>query len=268
MTLFTIGQRKTKNRKARTRHLMMETMYSADARVAYKGQVFSTAMDWNETQKQLEAFDNDATLVADLPLTGEILEARVAVSISSGLVDLNKCIKEATVRRNVVVQLIRMHRDSGHPQYQRLNMADVERRAKLLTPDDDTGDVQIIPQCIIKLLNGDDNANDAVEVDKAATPAERSWSQGDLTKLMNRSRPQLLLPQRDSDSQKEVNPSRLAAFGKLAQLDIHTGSSLISQFKTDYIAKVFNLTFPWCVGGPDFKGQPRHRRRAEDAPLL
>ena len=247
---------------------MTDTMYAAEARVAYKGQVFSTSMDWNETQRQLEAFESDAALVAELPLTGEMLEARVAVSISSGLVDLNKCIKEATIRRNVVVQLIRMHRDSGHPQYRSLNMADVERRAKLLTPKDVTGDVQTIPDCVINLLNGEDPANDASEVDKAATPAERTWNEADLTKCMDRARPQLLLPQRDSDAQKEVTASRLAAFGKLAQLDLHTGSNLISQFQTSNVPEVFNLTFPWCVGGPDFKGQPRYRRQASDAPFL
>ena len=45
----------------------------------------------------------------------------------------SKHIKQATVRRNVVVQLIRMHRDAGHEDYQHLDMKQVEARAKMLT---------------------------------------------------------------------------------------------------------------------------------------
>ena len=86
--------------------------------------------------------------------------------------------------------------------------------------------------------------------------------------MLDRARPQLLLSQRDSDAQKEVTPSRWAAIGKLAQLDLHTGSNLISQFQTSYVPKVFDLTFPWCVGGSDVKGQPSYRRQASDAPFL
>ena len=30
----------------------------------------------------------------------------------------------------------------------------------------------------------------------------------------------------------------------------------------------FSLSLPFCVGGPDFRGQARHRRTAADAPVL
>ena len=52
-----------------------------------------------------------------MPVLGEVLAARVRIVIASGLVDLNALIKQATVRRNVVVQLIKMHRDAHHPDY-------------------------------------------------------------------------------------------------------------------------------------------------------
>ena len=93
---------------SRARHLLDETMYSAQHRVAFKGQIFSAPMDWYSMQQQLEQLDKEETRVV-LPLTGELLTARVSLSISSGLVDLNKKIKQLTVRRDVAVQLIAMH---------------------------------------------------------------------------------------------------------------------------------------------------------------
>ena len=53
-----------------------------------------------------------------VPVTGAILAQRVRVVIDAGLVDLNKLLKQATIRRNIVIQLVRMHRDANHPDYQ------------------------------------------------------------------------------------------------------------------------------------------------------
>ena len=105
---------------------------------------------------------------------------------------------------------------------------------------------------------------------------------------MDRVRPQLLVGQRDSDAQREVDLSRTqalasvagefsgdskgsevptSAFSSLAELQIQTSSSLLSQFHSSYIPRVFNLSLPWCVGGPDFHGCKRWRR-TDDAPRL
>ena len=61
-------------------------MYSAETRVAFKGQIFTAPMDWSSIQKQLELLDKGEIAVA-LPITGAILAARVRISITSGLVD-------------------------------------------------------------------------------------------------------------------------------------------------------------------------------------
>ena len=51
--------------------------------------------------------------------------ASIAVApLCAGLFELDKVVKQATIRRNIVVQLIRMHRDAGHPDYQKVNMQD------------------------------------------------------------------------------------------------------------------------------------------------
>ena len=73
-----------------------------------------------------------------------------------------------------------------------------------------------------------------------------------------------MLAQRDSDANRIVQESRGNALASLSSIDMQTGSNLIEQFQTDYIPRVFNLTFPFCVGGPDFKNQKRYRRATGD----
>ena len=51
-------------------------------------------------------------------------------------------------------------------------------------------------------------------VDKAATPAERLVSEVELAKHMDRTRPLVLTTQRDSDANRNVESSRVGAFGK------------------------------------------------------
>ena len=63
-----------------------------------------------EQIKEIEA----SPRIADLPVTGEILAKRVRVSVAAGLVDLNKILRDATVRFDVIVRLIQMRKDAGH----------------------------------------------------------------------------------------------------------------------------------------------------------
>ena len=262
LTLFSIGSRDI-GRKSARKHLMHDAMYSAETRVAFKGQIFSAPMNWTSLQKQLELMDKGEVVVS-LPITGSILASRVRVSISSGLVDLNKYIKQATVRRNVVVQLIRMLHDSGHPDYRQVNMREVEMKSLELADSNDA----TIPTCLRELLQENEDDDKEIGTDKAATPAERVSNEQEFTRAMDRGRPQLLVNQRDSDAQRNVDESRLGALSSIAELELKTGSELIGQFVTSYIPRVFNITLPWMVGGPDFPRQARFRRTCEDAPAL
>ena len=114
LTLFSIDLRKAQPSK-RKKHLLHNPLYQVDGRIAYKGQLFSAPMDWTHMVDQLQKLEKGLVHPC-LPITGKILESRVRLVISSGLVDL-KLIKQATVRRHIVVQLIAMHRDAGHPDY-------------------------------------------------------------------------------------------------------------------------------------------------------
>ena len=262
LTLFTIGRRGG-DRKSQRRHMMHDAMYSAETRVAFKGQVYSAPMDWADMQQQLQEMEKQESVVA-LPVVGSVLASRVQISIASGLVDLNKCIKQATVRRPVVVQYIRMQRDAGHPDYQRVDMRQVELTARKLADTDEPS----IPHGLVDVLDGD-GADGLLEgMDKAATPAERPSNLKELTREMDKARPLIMLSQRDSDVHKEVAASRVNALSVVSTLQVRTGSALIDQFVTSYIPRVFSPTLPWCVGGPDFRGQTRYRRKYDDAPAV
>ncbi len=259
MTLFSL------TRRGGRRHLMHDAMFQLQhGRVAFKGQVFSAPMDWASVQHQLEAADKQETLIS-LPVTGAVLAARVQIQISAGLIDLNKLIKQATVRRNVVVQLIRMHRDAGHPDYQRFDMEEVRLKARELA----SSDQPTVPHGLAEILEeGMGGEEKAPEVDKAATPAERVWDESALRREMDRKRPHIMMPQRDSDAKKDVAAGRTSALNVFSQLSLRTGSELIDQFQGNYIPRVFNLTLPWCVGGPDFPGRQRVRRASANAPSV
>ena len=246
LTLFTVRQR---GKKRKHRHLLHDAMYQADARVAFKGQVFTAPFDWKHMQEQFQRLEQEDTLIS-LPHSGEVLASMVKLQISSGLVCLNKHIKHATVRRNVVVQLIRMFKDSGHPDYQHLHMPDVEVKAQNLAATDEPS----VPYGLAEVFHSDvESEEESTLVDKAATPAERIWNEDELHRELDRARPNILTSQRDSDALKEIEASRASAFSRFSTLELKTGSKLVDQFQGPFIPRVFNMTLPWCVGGPDLK---------------
>ena len=132
MTLFSIDSRGGQRKK----HNLLENVYGHHGRISFKGQIFSAPMNWNDTLEQLRSMEKNESHVA-LPVQGAVLAARVRISITAGLVDLNRLIRQATIRRNIVVQLIRMHRDAGHPDYVGIDMREVERRAQTLATNDE-----------------------------------------------------------------------------------------------------------------------------------
>ena len=229
----------------------------------FKGQLFSAPMSWDDLLEQLQELEAHEPHIS-LPVQGAVLAARVRITIAVGLADYNKLLRQCTIRRNIVVQLIRMRRDAGHPDYVGVDMTRVATRAQHLA----STDAPTIPSGLVELLEADEEV--AAElfsgVDKAATPAERLHSPAELLRDMERARPQSLVAQRDSDANRDVASSRDNALSQFSTLSLQTGSNLMSQFETSYIPRVFCTTLPWCVGGPDFKGSSW--RRVGEAPIV
>ena len=99
-----------------------------------------------------------------LPITGAVLAARMRIVIKSGIVDVPRLLKQATVRRNVVTQLIRTLRDRGHPDYMRVDMDQVSRQAKMLAETDDAA----IPNGLAEFF--DEEQTEFTGVDKRGRP--------------------------------------------------------------------------------------------------
>ena len=121
---------------------------------------------------------------------------------------MNALIKHATVRRNIVVQLICVHRDARHPDYN----VDLRRL-------EEPTDAPTIPNGLVNLLKGEED-NDApfLGVDKAATPAQRSSTRNDLEKRLQRARPLIFMAQRDSDANKNVEANQVGAVANFSEL--------------------------------------------------
>ena len=167
MTLFSID--------ARTRvptHKLLSPISDASGRVLFKGQLFSAPLDLEEIQKQFEERGNNVETV--LPVEGTELASRVRISIASGLVNLNRLLRQATVRRAVVVKLIQSRRDAKHPDYQTVDMGKVHQRAQRLAPTEDPYEPYIADGLVEVLEEERKKAEqEFVGTDKAATPAER-----------------------------------------------------------------------------------------------
>ena len=193
-----------------------------------KGQLFTAPMDWVGILEQLEKSREEDSLIS-LPVQGAALAARVRVTIAAGLVDLNKLIRQATARRNVVEQLIRMRKDAGHPDYQKLDMQEVRRRARQLA----TSGEPDIPSGLVEFLNAEDDVAEEFfsGVDKAATPAKRVYTAAYLHMILERARPQTLVVQRVSDANRDVLASHDRAFGQFSSLALQTGANLIEAFQ-------------------------------------
>ena len=122
--------------------------HKVEVRTAFKGQLFSAPMDWAGMVKQLEAMEHNEAYRC-VPVSGEALAARVQIQIQAGLVDLNRLIKQATVRRHVVVQFIRMWRDAGHPDYKDAFQGKAfHRRLHALSPIKEAGVHVSVMRCV------------------------------------------------------------------------------------------------------------------------
>ena len=261
MTLFCIELQRS-DRSNRRKDCMNKEMFASTGRIAFKGQVFSAPLNQEAILQQLLDLEKQEPLV--LPVGGAVLAARCRLWISSGLTDLNKLLKQATIRRNVVVEYIRLMKATGHTDFKNVEMDEVKRRARGMVPTDEpTIPPEIVPCDLGDVLEEDAN-EDFLGTDKAATPAERSFSEANLERSMARTRPQVLLTQRDSDVNKDVQESRSYALEQFGEVALSTGSSLLGQFRSDYPSRVFHTSLPWEAGGPDF-GRERNPRRAKDA---
>ena len=243
------------------------------------GHVFSAPMELLDIVRELDEVDQTRATVA-LPHTGKVLVAIVQIHISGSLHGITKYIKQATVRKEIVQRLIILQADSGNRAYESYRsdgtgnadeLKDMKERLRDLNRTDRYGKVvagemgPIADFDITHFLDGQEDLVEDLEINKAATPAEVPR---EAPKVFNDRRPNVLVLQRDSDSQKTVDENRGSALLRHASLDVRTSSTLIPQFRSKYITRVFPFTLRQFHCGPDFRGQERDGRTAGDAGLI
>ena len=92
----------------RHRHLLNHELYESPGRTFFKGKLFTASLNWAECQHQLEELERTETHTS-------LQVNRVRITIAAELIDVNRLLKDATVRRHIVIELIHMHRNMGHP---------------------------------------------------------------------------------------------------------------------------------------------------------
>ena len=110
--------------------------------MADRGNAKSFQLPWHDLLQQLQAGDDQtepSNLIA-LPRTGEDLASVVSVLLKTADAtesdkDLARLIRQAMVRRDVVVKRIASMKRRGHRAYRHVLMEDVERRAEHLPKD-------------------------------------------------------------------------------------------------------------------------------------
>ena len=203
MTLFCIDLRRTtKEQKstARRKHLLNEELHSSTGRIQFKGQVFSAPLAPLDILQNLLKMEEGE--VVELPVTGEWLKMRCQISITSGLVELNKLLRQTTIRREHVLTYIKMKKDAGHKDFQHQDVGKVKKKLYAWIPTDAATippEFQLTCDALLDELGPSD---DFLGTDKQATPAERNQDPLQLQKDLERCRPQILCAQRHTDSGK------------------------------------------------------------------
>ena len=238
-------------------------MRGADRKPTVRGHLLSSPIRWAELMEAMKQASLDRPFTA-LPHTGAILAARVQVQISSAATDAVRYLSQAKVRAEVVVELIRLLKDTGHPDFADVDMAAVTRKAKRELPTmAQHGPDGAVPPEIIRLdSEPTGKAGDAgLNPDKNATPTE-PLAEGDVA--LKYLRPQVVASQRYSDTGRCPKASFAHAMEQHSVVALRTGSTALQQFQWDYLPRAFPFVYPFHIGAPDFARSPSRRVALHD----
>jgi len=99
--------------------------------------------------------------------------------------------------------------------------------------------------------------------DKNATPSEPPGK--DCSNIFKTKRPFEIVAQRASDAGMDVNTAQANALEGFGTLSVQTGSTMLGQWKAEYLCTSNPFTLALPVGGCDMQGAPRWRRPKDAA---
>ena len=244
-------------------------------RLAARGNATTFPLAWEDILRHLETAESGAV---SLPRTGVELAETVSVILKSMQANqdtegLGKVIRQARVRRAVVLQLLKEAKARGHPAYKHINMLEASTRAETLPEDG-------IPEEIIAVLPYDNDLQN-VQRQKAATPVRENLTlEAVAEELGDMCKPNAVVSEKSSAGIGDMNAQQVAALEALQResnanaadstLTVTTGNRLLDQFQPWYFAFAFAYVFPFCTAMPDppkWNAKPRFRR-GEGAPRI
>ena len=166
------------------------------------------------------------------------------------------------MRPDVVTELIEILRRSGYPGYEETGInstAAVGQRMQELCISK-YGRTRFTPHAVQAAIADAHRASlrgPSLIQDKSATPAEPASS---IEELQNTLRPMQIVGERSTSSQTAAHEEYASVFARFQSIDIQTGSTMLNQFRPQYIGMAHPFTLPSAVGGCDIPGQEQWRR--------
>lgn len=264
-----------------------EKVHMQEHRTGAKGNFLLFQLPYEEMWEKFGRLHAEGNKPPQLPRTGDSLREAVQVLLmKQGEKVEPEVIKQATVRRDVVVELIREMHDRQHREYD-INMHDVCQHAKEhLVPHAKDGMTPMVPLEVLAVLDKHLNVDKRRGGKASAPPDPLVQGDGDahatsaVTAVMMEAtddveadmnvrtgtaymRVAQRLGDGDRTPQAEGNGASSQAEGEGVQLGILSGG-LRSQLDATFWTAAFPFLFPYSVGMPDLKYQPRDRRAADD----
>ena len=264
---------------------MDQAAQSNSNRLAARGNATTFPLPWESILTQLERLraeeGEEQSSSLELPRLGPELSEFMSVLLKTGDQEitpaaLKKFVHAATVRRSVVLELIRNARTRGHRAFRNVCVKKVEARAQALPEND-------IPAELKVMLPYDEDI-DFLQPQKNATPSASTQDEDALAARMQNLKPNAVVLEKSCAPDADVNSRKTAALLAVAaearesketskhraRLCVATGTQMLDQFEPWYFGVAFAYLFKYCTGLPDpaeFTGKPRWRR-LDDEPRV
>jgi len=197
-------------KKYRQHRSLDQEVHNNSFRIAARGNVTSFPLPWQDLLQELRGHveSEDAAEVLDLPHTGSELSNFVSILLKTSDGDdttenLASFIHQATVRRDVVIDLIEGAKRRGHRAYRGVNLERMRAKATQLPQHG-------VPPELIKLLPYDSDI-DKLQVQKAATPVDKSNTLEETARAVANSKPNGVVLEKSSYDDADINTQRVAA---------------------------------------------------------
>ena len=190
-----------------------------------------------------------------------VLAALLHVHIVGNSLDVSKHLREIHIRPHVVRRLLEELIQRGFPGYGNYSVESVRQRVRALYGDDNAP--EFVPKEIMDQKHhsashgGRSRGPGDQPYDKNATPAEPATSAEQAFAAV---RPVEIAAERTSSVCLDPNASRGLALGGRAALHVQTGSTMLEQWKAEYLCTAAPFTMALPVGGYDLAREGRWRR--------